>query len=198
MFLKPKSTHLEPRALLYRLYIDIVLTNSLKTCYNTIDGKYWQFDTEALNFYEIPYSNDFGKVIAVADSSVLSYRVPTENTKYYSYNNGWEEVAPSPSTSLALTFSNIGKYQTNKYYYVGSFSYIRKGTINDTVIQPIKGNITPLQTLNIQYYNDYINIKNGDLVVVNKHLYSVENVEEDHKHQPKDFAIYTAILNSII
>ena len=102
MFLKPKSTHLEPRALLYRLYIDIVLTNSLKTCYNTIDGKYWQFDTETLNFYEIPYSNDFGKVIAVDESSVLSYKVLTENAKYYSYNNGWEEVAPS--TSLALTF----------------------------------------------------------------------------------------------
>ena len=110
-----------------------------------------------LIFYEIPYSNDFGKVIAVDESSVLSYKVLTENAKYYSYNNGWEEVAPS--TSLALTFSNIGKYQTNKYYYVGSFSYIRKGTINDTVIQPIKGNITPLQTLNIQYYNDYINLK---------------------------------------
>lgn len=191
MFLKPKSTHLEPKALLYRLYIDIVFTNTLQYCYLTVDGKYWQYDNEKLEFYQVEGTTNFKTIKSVTNETVLRYL-----DKCYKYDNGWVET--ENTQSLAVKFSNIGKYQTNNYYYSGSFSYIKKGTINDTVIQPIRGNITPLKTLTIQYYNDSINLKNGDLVVIDNHLYSVESVDEDHKHQPKDFAIYTALLNSIL
>lgn len=99
---------------------------------------------------------------------------------------------------LSGTFNNIAKYQTNKYYFVGSFDYMLKGSIESTTSQYVKGNIIPLQSFNIKHFDDDIKLTTDDLVVIEGHLYSVENPETDHKHQPKDYAVYFATLNSIL
>lgn len=195
MFLKPKMTTQNPRALLYRQFIDIVSTMSLKCYYKTTDNtdnKYWLFDNANLSFIEVSYDNK-GEVVNVSPDSVLKY---LDKCFKYSSAKGWQEA--NTTATLSLKFANIGKWQMNKYYYTCSFDYIKKGAIDDTLIQPIKGNMFPLQTVEIQYYNDFVYLKPSDLVVIGKHLFSVESVSIDEKKQPKDFRIYNARLNSIL
>ena len=100
--------------------------------------------------------------------------------------------------NLQLEFGDIGKYQTNNYYFVGSFDYIVTGNIEQSNTQYLKGNIMPLTSLNIKHYNDEINIMQDDLVVVSHHLYSVESPSKTHLHFPKDYYVYYATLNSIL
>ena len=100
--------------------------------------------------------------------------------------------------NLQLEFGDIGKYQTNNYYYVGSFDYMVTGNIEQSNTQYLKGNIMPLTSLNIKHYNDSIDIRQDDLVVVNHHLYSVESPSKTHLHFPKDYYVYYATLNSIL
>lgn len=102
-----------------------------------------------------------------------------------------------PSNILSAKFNNIAKYQTNKYYYVGSFDYMIKGSIEGTTAQYIKGNIIPLKSLNIKYSDD-IELSPDDLVVIENRLYSVENPETVLKQQPKPYKIYFATLNNIL
>ena len=100
--------------------------------------------------------------------------------------------------NLQLEFGDIGKYQTNNYYYVGSFDYIVTGNIEQSNTQYLKGNIMPLTALNIKHYNDDIDIKQDDLVVIDHRLYSVESPSKTHLHFPKDYYVYYATLNSIL
>lgn len=99
---------------------------------------------------------------------------------------------------LSGTFNNVAKYQTNKYYFSGSFDYVIKGSIEGTTAQYIKGNIIPLTSLNIMHYDDSIDLSTDDLVVIDGHLYSIENPETTIKQQPKPFKIHFATLNSIL
>ena len=102
------------------------------------------------------------------------------------------------TNDLQLEFGDIGKYQVNNYYYVGSFDYMVTGNIEQSNTQYLKGNIMPLTSLNIKHYNDSIDIRQDDLVVVNHHLYSVESPSKTHLHFPKDYYVYYATLNSIL
>ena len=86
----------------------------------------------------------------------------------------------------------------NKYYYTGSFDYMIKGSVSGVTTQPIRGNITPLTSLNIKYFDDSVNLSPHDLVVIDGHLYSVENPETSIKQMPKPYKIYFATLNSIL
>ena len=99
---------------------------------------------------------------------------------------------------LNASFNNIAKYHTNKYYYVDSFAFVIKGSIEGTTAQYIKGNIIPLTSLNIKFYEDDIALSTDDLVVIDGHLYSVENPETSIKQQPKPFKIHFATLNNIL
>ena len=201
MKLKPKSTTKNPKALLYKRFIGLEKSINLQTVYNTEDGLFWSFDNQALDFTEIASSliPPTSKITPIKDfHSILQY----QNT-YFRYNAdlGWEKITDLSGTNITLlnaTFNNIAKYQTNKYYYVGSFDFVIKGSIEGTTAQYIKGNIIPLTSLNIKYYDDDIKISTDDLVVIDKHLYSVENPETTIKQQPKPFNIYFATLNSIL
>ena len=92
---------------------------------------------------------------------------------------------------MSAKFNNIGKYQTNKYYYVGSFDYMVKGSIEGTTSQYIKGNIIPLTSMNIKHFNDEINLNVDDLVVIGKKLFSVENPETTMKNATKTTKKFT-------
>lgn len=103
------------------------------------------------------------------------------------------------SQSLATKFpTTIAKYQTNKYFYVLAFDYIHTGDIAGDTTQPIRGLITPLRTMTIKYYDDNVRLCTDDFVVIDGHLYSVESVSVDMKHQPREYYVYTADLNSIL
>lgn len=103
--------------------------------------------------------------------------------------------------SLAEKFgkpSQIAKYQINKYYYVLAFDYMHTGDTDETTSQPIYGLIAPLKTVSIKYYDDYVQLRADDLVVIDNHVYSVESVTVDKKHQPREYCIYSANLNGIL
>lgn len=201
MRMKFKSTTNSPKALLYKRFIGLEKSINLSIVYNTVsDGLFWTFDNETLVFSQIAVADipSGSKVRQVEDfSTVLQY----QNT-YFRYNGiEWQTItnpAEEGITLLSASFNNISRYQTNKYYFVGSFDFMMKGSVEGTTTQFIKGNIIPLTSFNIKHFNDDVLLTEDDLVVIEGHLYSVENPEVDIKHQPKDFKIYFATLNSIL
>lgn len=186
MRLKPKSTTLNKRALCYKRFTALENSATTNYGYRTQDGLLWAFDSQTLQFYE-PFNVALKVITQVTANSRLKY-----GTHLFKYDNGWQ------LDTLNLTFNNIAKYQTNKYYFVGTFDFMLRGSIDGETTQVIRGNIVPLETLTIKHFNDYIKLCPDDLVVINGKLYSVENVSEDHKHQPKDYKIYYATLNSVL
>lgn len=201
MKLKPKSTVKNPVALQYKRFIGLEKSINLQTIYNTIsDGLFWSFDNLTLTFSKIESSliPSTSKIVQIqAFSSILQYQ-----NNYFRYNDdlGWQKIEnlEQDVTLLSAGFNNIAKYQTNKYYFVGSFDYMIKGSISGTTTQFIKGNIVPLTSLNIKYFSDDIELTQDDLVVIDGRLYSVENPETTIKQQPKPFKIHFATLNSIL
>lgn len=198
MRLKPKTTNLNPRALLYKRFTDIEQSFTLNAVYKTSDNKYWLFDKADKDFKELTVLEPT-TVILVNALSCLSYK-ELDNVYYFAYVSGkWENVTNTANLQLlSAEYANIGKYQTNKYYYAGSFDYIKKGAIEGSTTQYLKGNIMPLDTMSIQHFNDYIHISIDDLVVINNRVYMVQNPVEDHKHQPRDYTIYSLDLISVL
>ena len=208
MKMKPKSTVHNPKALVYRRFIGLEKSINLQTVYFTvIESKYWTFDVVNLQFDElesslVPTSSSIVEIpIATTDGVHYNMVVLSYQNKYFTYlSRKWQQVEEllNGITLLSAKFGNIGKYQTNKYYYVGSFDYMVKGSIEGTTSQYIKGNIIPLTSMNIKYFNDEINLNVDDLVVIGKKLFSVENPETTMKMQPKPLKIYFATLNAIL
>ena len=203
MRLKPKSTVKNPLALQYKRFIGLEKSINLQTIYKTtINNKslFWSFDNLTLTFSQIESSliPSTSKIVQITPfTSILQYQ-----DNYFRYNDalGWQKVEDlgQNTTLLSAGFNNIGKYQTNKYYFVGSFDYIIKGSISGTTTQYVKGNIIPLTSLNIKFFSDDIELTQDDLVVIDGRLYSVENPETTIKQQPKPFKIHFATLNSIL
>ena len=199
MKMKFKSTTLSPKALLYKRFISLEKSVNTNTFYNTIDGTFWAFDSTTLIFNSIDPSfvPNNANIIDIPNSTTyLQYL-----TNYFNYVEGeWVKSTTLPEnvSLLSAKFNNIAKYQLNKYYFVGSFDYMLKGSISGTTTQFIKGNIIPLTSLNIKYFTDDLNVSVDDLVVIDGKLYSVENPEQVNKLQPKKFTIYFATLNSIL
>lgn len=200
MRLKPKSTVRNPRALVYRRFTGLEKSINLQVVFLTlIDNTYWTFDNQTLTFSKIdasliPQGSQIKRIIEY--QTILTYL-----GKYFRYTGlQWEEIenVGENVTLLSATFNNIAKYQTNKYYYVGSFDYMIKGSVEGTTSQFIKGNIIPLTSINIKHFDDSINLNVDDLVVIEGKLFSVENPETTRKMQPKAFNIYFATLNSIL
>lgn len=200
MRLKPKSTVRNPRALVYRRFTGLEKSINMQVVYLTlIDNTYWTFDNQTLTFSKInasliPQESQIKQITEY--QTILTYL-----GKYFRYTGlEWEEIenVGENVTLLSATFNNIAKYQTNKYYYVGSFDYMIKGSVEGTTSQFIKGNIIPLTSINIKHFDDSINLNVDDLIVIEGKLYSVENPETVRKMQPKAFNIYFATLNSIL
>lgn len=201
MRLKPKSTTRNPKALQYKRFIGLEKSVNLQTVYKTVsDNLFWTFDCTTLTFTQVASSliPQTSIVVSITDSTtILQYQ-----GKYFRYGStGWENITDLPSSGITLlsaTFNNIAQYQMNKYYFVGSFDFMIKGSIEGTTAQYIKGNIIPLSALNIKYFDDNINLSPDDLVVIDNKLFSVENPETSIKQQPKPFKIYFATLNNIL
>lgn len=195
MKLKPKNTTLNRRALLYRRYTDIQKSASLVRVYETEDGKLWLFDVGEMDFVLL---NDDVVVDEAAKQTVTAATTLGYLGTIFKYVGGeWTKIDATTST-LTARFGNIAKYQLNKYYYVTSFSYMASGSVTGDTIQPIKGNIMPLATKSIKFFDDNVGLQVDDLLVINGRLYSVESVSADMKHQPREYFIYFADLNSIV
>lgn len=198
MKLKPKSTVHNPLALVFRRFTVINESFTVENIYMTVaDNKYWVFDNQKLSFIEVDNA-----VISASTkvTNVFNYNVLQYQKLYFKYNGAsWVSIEDiSGLTLLSALYNNVGKYQTNKYYFSGSFDYMIKGSIEGTTSQYIKGNILPLTSLNIKYFDDDISLSVDDLVVIDGKLYSVEDPETTIKQQPKPFKIYFATLNSIL
>lgn len=210
MRLKPKSTVKNPKALVYKRFIGHKKSINLATVYYTIyDQKYWTFDCDTLTFSLLD-SSLVPSLEAINRIVVGTYEIVVYMGNYFKYINTaeigetpiyqWTKIEDISENAplLSATFNNIAKYQTNKYYFVGSFDYMIKGSVEGTTTQYIKGNIIPLTSLNIRYFCDDIELSEDDLVVIDKHLFSVENPSTNIKQMPKAFKIHFATLNSIL
>lgn len=199
MRLKPRTTVNNPRALLYKRFTGIEESESLSHVYKTIsDNLLWTFDNIKLQFNLVSASEIDSRTaitLVIDFDTILVYQ-----GTYFQYNGlNWQNVTNMGGIeTLNLQFNNIGKYQTNQYYYVGSFDYMVKGSIEGTTTQYMKGNILPLTSMNIKYFDDDVNLEVGDLVVIDGHLYSVENPETVLKQMPRPFKVHFATLNSIL
>jgi hypothetical protein len=184
------------------------------------EGLYWRFNFETENMELVSASEVPQGVTPIEITTQIfpgniraSYPVVQYEDTYYIYPTtlpvfGTPEwtvtttppsaVIPKQELVLSQYFKSIAKYQTNNYYFVGSFDYIIKGQQEGGTTQFIKGNITPLTSMSIKYYSDTANLQPDDLVVIGKHLYSVENPETVYKQQPRPYAIHYVTLNSIL
>ena len=201
MKLKPKSTTRNPKALHYKRFIGLEKSVNLNIVYKTVsDNLFWTFDNLKLTFTNIPSTlvPQGATQVSVNNAvTILQYQ-----GTYFNYvATGWQKITDISSAGITLlnaTFNNVAKYQTNKYYYVNSFDFMIKGSIEGTTAQYIKGNIIPLTALNIKFFDDDIDLSPDDLVVIENKLFSVENPETVIKQQPKPFKIYFATLNNIL
>ena len=203
MRLKPKSTTLNKRAILYKRFTTIQQSLNTRTIYQTVVDspvKNWMFDYNTLTFIETDIQLGEKTQFVSVNQQILQFE-----THYFQYQNQngvyqWQELDTLPDNPLLMLAksNNIGKYQLNKYYFYGTFDYTISGSESSTTTQFIKGNIMPLTTFEIKHYNDIISLQPDDLVVIGSHLYSVENPEKTYKRMPYPFAIYTATLNSIL
>lgn len=201
--MKFKSTTKNTKALLYKRFIGLQASKNINIVYNTVeDGLFWTFDNETLTFSKLEKTeeefSDTTKIVKIPDTKTV---VQYQTTYFHYIHFQWETITDLNAegiTLLSASFNNIGRYQTNKYYYAGSFDFMVKGSVAGTTTQYVKGNIIPLTSMSIKHFDDSIQLTEDDLVVIDKHLYSVENPETDIKHQPKDFKIYFATLNSIL
>lgn len=201
MKLKPKSTTRNPKALHYKRFIGLEKSVNLNIIYKTVsDNLFWTFDNLTLTFTNIPSTlvPQGATQVSVNNAvTILQYQ-----GTYFNYvATGWQKITDISSAGITLlnaTFNNVAKYQTNKYYYVNSFDFMIKGSIEGTTAQYIKGNIIPLTALNIKFFDDDIDLAPDDLVVIENKLFSVENPETVIKQQPKPFKIYFATLNNIL
>lgn len=201
MFTKPKSTTKLPLAMLYKRYVAIESAFGKNFVYYVVDNlkrKYFIFDSVNEDFIEIR-EDEKGTAQEV---QILHNRAFSYNDKYYKYNVATKKIekidnSDSFYVGIIKDSPNIGKYQLNKYYYASSFQFTINGDIEESVIQSIKGLMSPLTSLTIKTYSD-IDIKVDDLVVINKRLYHIESVSKTVKRMPKAFVITTLIINSIL
>lgn len=200
MKMKFKSTTLNQKALLYKRFVSLEQSINTNTLYNAFDGTFWAFNSTTLTFIQVEAENvpTTSNIVSIPNSTTyLQYK-----TNYFWYEDEqWKMTTNLESegiTLLSANFNNIAKYQLNKYYYVGSFSYMLKGGIEGTTTQYIKGNIIPLTSISIKHFDDNIKLSPDDLVVIKGSLFSVENPEEVIKYQPREYKIYFATLNSIL
>lgn len=198
MFLKPKSSVTNPPALLYKRFIAIEDSRNLNVLYKTIDDLLWTFNYQDIEFNQFTQSvPDNAKIINITTTTILTF------LKYYCYyTDKWNSVTTlniDGLTLLSASYNNIGKkYQTNKYYFNGSFDYMIRGDQTNSDGQYIKGLITPFKSINIRTFNDDVKLEPEDLVVVDGVLYSIESIELNQKRLPKPFNIYFATLNSVL
>ena len=196
MRLKPKSSAQNPRAMLYRRFTSLEDSFSKKVVYLTDDNKYWFFDAGKNVFTETETISQTSTVIEVQSGTSFFY---FNKTVWFYSGNAWH-FATSEVTGelLNVAFANVAKYQTNKYYFVGSFDFMMKGGESGSTIQYIKGLITPQTTMNIRTFDDTLEVRPDDLVVVDGSLYAVEDPEIVYKRMPKKFGVYFMTLNNIL
>ena len=202
MKMKPRTTVHNERAVLFRRYSDIDESVVQKFYYKTVvddTTRYWKFDVLKVNFVEIT-ADDLVFLTAVNVTNTTQYFHFKGYYYHFSPSVGWVRTETVNSQTLAdeIKVPSIAKYQTNRYYFVGYFDYMIRGGVESADVQPIKGLITPSESMTIRTFSDDIKLDHDDLVVIGKRLYSIESMETVRKMQPKPFCIYTATLNSIL
>ena len=195
MYLKPKNNN-EHNGLLYKRFLSLESSKGLSILYKTTDNKYWTFDYNVLDFVQFTDILPSGtQIVNITATMVLTYLA-----NYMYYTTEWvitQTFDTTGYTLLSAKYGNIGKYQMNKYYYSGNFSYMIKGDTTGTTGQRIKGLIAPMTNFTIRTFDDNLIISADDLIVIGDRLYSVEDTGTTIK-KPSNYKIYYATLNSIL
>lgn len=196
MYLKPKNNSNVSKATLYKRFIALEKSKNLNILYKTIDNKYWTFDYDEKSFTEFTLAVPSGTtVVTITSTTLLTYL-----TYYMYYTTLWvvtDSLVTTGYTLLSATYNNIGQYQMNKYYYSGVFDYMIKGDVSGTTGQTMKGLIAPMTSFTIRTFNDNVKLSTDDLIVIDKRLYSIEDVGTSIK-KPSNYKIHYATLNNIL
>lgn len=208
--LKPRKSVLNAKALVYRRVTRIEKSRITSLVYMCLKSDstydYYMYDADLDTMISVDVDNlEINPTLIPINNDLI---VLTSGTKYFywdktadSNNGAWVEdttIPQSYSTLLDAGYSSVGRYHTNQYYYVGAIDYLITGEVAGAETQPIKGAIMPLSSMNIKYYDDYINLGVEDLIVIDHALYSVENADYSIKHQPRQYKVYYATLNSVL
>ena len=203
--LKPKKTTFNARALVYRRITGLEKARGYLVAYkclkvDNVTYDYFLFDYDKQEFIEFNINDAIPTSEVVVTSSTQVFQSGSNYFYWDKVQNKWlkTNTLPSGSTLASAGYSNIAKYQTNKYVYVGSIDYVITGSIEGTRTQIIKGAIMHLTSMNIKYYDDSLLLDEEDLVVIDGRLYSVESPDCTIKHTPRPYKIYSVTLNSIL
>ncbi len=195
MILKPKTSVNNPKALLYKEYINVGLTRSLQIAYKTVDDKLWQFISTTREFIEVDDAQTYGEITAVSSEDICRFQT---TYKQYSVDFGWYDTVTTADDEIRLGYSNITKNQLNKYFYAGTFDYMISGTRDSDIDQPVQGLQVDNVSMDIRTFTDGLAYRARDYVVINNNVYAINAVQHKQVRTPKVYNIYYLSLTMVV
>lgn len=200
MSLKPKSTHLNPPAILYKRYLDIstyfdASYSDKNILYMTSDTLYWFYDKSINNFVEYT-QQETHSINAVSITSTTGVYI--EGVGIFLYSNGeWELTDTTPNLLYKGNSQTIYKGQKSVFQRKDYFDYTIISDINIGEEQAIKGLITDLESFDIKFSYDDLKIDNEDIVQIDNKLYMVSDLKYKILRLPKPLKYYYCTLTKL-
>lgn len=200
MILKPKHTHLNPPALLYKRYLDITTYfnssySDKNILYMTSDTICWFYDKSINNFVQYT-QQETHSINAVNISSTTGVYI--EGVGIFLYSDGeWTLTDTTPNLLYKGNSQTIFKGQKSVFYRKDYFDYVVITDVNVGEEQAIKGLITDLETFDIKFSNDELKIDNDDIVQIDDKLYIVSDLSYKILRLPKPIKYYYCTLTKL-
>lgn len=203
MFLKPKTTFLDAKALRYKRIIDIGISYNTQTYYyyddpNTQKEYYYVFDRDKQDFVQIE------------DAHIQSdFEISLSSTDYYTFGDymfnynitqfKWTK-SPIDSSVVSINIQNADnrrERQMTRYIKDREFDYTIVSDVNDSEEQIIKGLITERETFDIRYSDDDLKLRDSDIVQIENGLYKVSDINTKILRLPKKLKYYFCTLTKL-
>lgn len=203
MFLKPKTTFLDAKAIRYKRIIDIGVSYNTKVYYyyddpNTQNEYYYVFDRDKQDFVQIEdahLQSDF-------EISLSSTDYYTFGDYMFNYNTTQCKWTKSPIDSNVISINiqnadNRRERQMSRYIKDREFDYTIVSDVNDSEEQIIKGLITERETFDIRYSDDDLKLRDSDIVQIENGLYKVSDINTKILRLPKKLKYYFCTLTKL-
>ena len=203
MFLKPKTTFLDAKAIRYKRIIDIGVSYNTKVYY-------YYDDPNTLNEYVYVFDRDKQDFVQIEDAHIQSdYEISLSSTDYYTFGDymfnyditqfKWTK-SPIDSSVVSINIQNADnrrERQMTRYIKDREFDYTIVSDVNDSEEQIIKGLITERETFDIRYSDDDLNLRDSDIVQIENGLYKVSDINTKILRLPKKLKYYFCTLTKL-
>ena len=203
MFLKPKTTFLDAKALRYKRIIDIGVSYNTKVYY-------YYDDPNTSNEYVYVFDRDKQDFVQIEDAHIQSdYEISLSSTDYYTFGDymfnyditqfKWTK-SPIDSSVVSINIQNADnrrERQMTRYIKDREFDYTIVSDVNDSEEQIIKGLITERETFDIRYSDDDLNLRDSDIVQIENGLYKVSDINTKILRLPKKLKYYFCTLTKL-